>query len=362
VNHRHDLNYIIGEMIGELNVGHAYVNGGDLPKLNRIPMGLLGAEFSRVETGYYRIDKILEGANWSAKLRSPLTEAGVNIKQGDYIIAIDGVDLAKEPDIYRLLIGKADKQVELTISETPLAQNPRKVIVIPIGDESELYYFNWVQGNIRKVSEATNGEVGYLHIPDMGVTGLNEFAKYFYPQLHKKALIIDDRGNGGGNVSPMIIERLQRQVQRGNMARNVEIPHQTPRQMINGPIVVLVNQYSASDGDLFPYGIKHYGIAKVIGVRTWGGVVGIRGTLPFIDGAVLNRPEFASYHPETGEWILEGWGVEPDIVIDNDPYEEFMGKDTQLDKAIEVILQDMKIYPQIHPIPLPPDKSGKEKK
>jgi tricorn protease len=360
VNHRHDLNYIIGEMIGELNVGHAYVNGGDMPELKRIPMGMLGAEFSRAETGYYHIDKILKGANWSTKLRSPLTEAGVNVNEGNYIIAIDGVDLAKETDMYRLLVGKAGKQVELTVSDSPFGQNPRKTIVIPVNDESELYYYNWVQENIRKVSEATNGEVGYLHIPDMGMGGLVEFTKYFYPQLHKKALIIDDRGNGGGNVSPMIIERLQRQIQRANMARNMEIPSQTPRQMIHGPIVVLVNQYSASDGDLFPYGIKHYGIGKVIGVRTWGGVVGIRGTLPFIDGAILNRPEYASYDPVTGEWIIEGWGVEPDIVVDNDPYEEFMGIDTQLEKAIEVILEEMKTFPAIHPIPQGPDKSGKK--
>jgi len=291
-------------------------------------------------------------------LRSPLTEAGVNINEGDYILAIDGNDLSGYNDMFELLVDKSGKQVELTVNDRPSFKNSRKVIVVPIADESELYYYNWVQNNIRMVSEATNGEVGYVHIPDMGPGGLNEFAKYFYPQIHKKALIIDDRGNGGGNVSPMIIERLQRQVQRGNMARNVQIPYHTPRQMINGPIVVLVNQYSASDGDLFPYGIKHYGIAKVIGVRTWGGVVGIRGTLPFIDGAVLNRPEFASYHPETGEWIIEGWGVEPDIVIDNDPYEEFLGKDTQLEKAIEVILEDMKTFPQLHPIPdKGPDKS-----
>lgn len=357
VNNRHDLNYVIGEMIGELSVGHAYVNGGDIQKPGRIPMGLLGAEFSRDKSGYFRIDRILEGANWSANLRSPLTESGINVKVGEFIIAIDGKDVSKVNDMFVFLVGKAGKQVELTINDKPVANGSRKVIVVPLSDESSLYYYNWVQGNIRKVNEATNGQVGYLHIPDMGVDGLNEFAKHFYAQLNKKALIIDDRGNGGGNVSPMIIERLQREIQRANMARNVEIPSQTPRQMINGPIVVLVNQYSASDGDLFPYGVKHYSIGKVIGVRTWGGVVGIRGSLPFIDGAVLNRPEFASYDPVTGEWIIEGWGVEPDILIDNDPYEEFMGKDTQLDKAIEVILEDMKSWPQVHPIPEGPDKS-----
>jgi tricorn protease len=357
VNHRHDLNYIIGELIGELNVGHAYVRGGDIKQPERIDMGLLGATFSKDKSGYFKIEKVLDGANWSPSLRSPFTEQNVKVTEGNYILEIDGVDVKDYGSLFELLKGKADKQVEITVNTKPNKKDSRKVIVVPIKDESNLYYYNWVQNNIRKVNEATNGQVGYLHIPDMGVDGLNEFVKHFYPQIHKKALIIDDRGNGGGNVSPMIIERLQRQVQRANMARNVKIPTQTPRQMMHGPIVVLINQYSASDGDLFPYGVKHYGIGKVIGVRSWGGVVGIRGTLPFIDGAEFNRPEFASYDHKTGEWIIEGWGVEPDIEIDNDPYQEYMGVDTQLDKAIEVIKEEMKNFKPIHPIPEGPDKS-----
>lgn len=357
VKHKHDLNYIIGEMIGELNVGHAYVNGGDLPQLNRIKLGLLGAELSKDNSGYYKIEKILDGANWSKQLRSPLLEPGINIKTGEFITAINGIQTNSVNDINELLINLADKQVELSINSKAEHKNSRKIIVEPISDVSALYYYNWVQNNIKKVNEATNGEVGYIHIPDMGVEGLNEFVKHFYAQLHKKALIIDDRGNGGGNVSPMIIERLQREIQRANMARNVQIPSQTPRQMLNGPIVVLINQYSASDGDLFPYGIKHYGIGKVIGVRSWGGVVGIRGSLPFLDGSTLNRPEFASYDHRTGEWIIEGWGVEPDIEIDNDPYQEYLGVDTQLEKAIEEILKEMKNFKPIHPIPQGPDKS-----
>lgn len=358
VNHRHDLNYVIGELIGELNVGHAYVGGGDVKHPERINMGLLGATFSKDKSGYFKVESLLEGANWSSNLRSPLTEQNVGVEVGHYIVAIDGVDLKSHPCLFEFLKGKAEKQVEITVSEKANGKDARNVIVVPIKDESNLYYYNWVQNNIRKVSEATNGEVGYIHIPDMGVEGLNEFVKHFYPQIHKKALIIDDRGNGGGNVSPMIIERLQRQAQRANMARNVTIASQTPKQMVHGPIVVLINQYSASDGDLFPYGVKHYGIGKVIGVRSWGGVVGIRGTLPFIDGAVLNRPEFASYDHVTGEWIIEGWGVDPDIEIDNDPYEEYLGKDTQLDKAIEVIKEEMKNFKPLHQVPEKgPDKS-----
>lgn len=356
-HHRHDLNYIIGELIAELNVGHAYVGGGHMPELKRIPLGLLGAQIEKDKSGYFRIVKILEGASWSNTLRSPLLEPGINVKEGDYLIEINGTDLKNISNPYMLLVGHADKLVEITVNNKPSASGSRKVFIKPIEDESQLYYYNWVQHNIRKVNEATNGQVGYVHIPDMGVNGLNEFARYFYPQLNKRALIIDDRGNGGGNVSPMIIERLQRQIQRANMARNVQVPSYTPRQMLYGPIVVLVNQYSASDGDLFPYGIKHYGIAKVIGVRTWGGVVGIRGSLPFRDGMQLHKPEFASYDHRTGEWIIEGWGVEPDIIIDNDPYEEFLGRDAQLEKAIEIILEEMQKYPPIHPIPDGPDKS-----
>jgi len=357
INHRHDLNYIIGEMIGELSVGHAYVNGGDLPEVKRIPLGLLGAVATKDASGYFKINDILEGASWSEKLRSPLAEPGININKGDFILTIDGYDLRKTDNIYKQLINKAGKAVEITVNSKTDTVGCHKYIIEPIADESNLYYYHWVQHNIKKVSEATNGEVGYIHIPDMGVEGLNEFVEHFYPQLDKKALIIDDRGNGGGNVSPMILERLQRKIQRANMLRNAQNPTHTPQQMMLGPIVVLINQYSASDGDLFPYGVKKYGLGPVIGVRSWGGVVGIRGSLPFIDGASLNKPEFASYDSETGQWIIEGHGVDPDIAIDNDPYEEYMGKDTQLDKAVEEILKALKNYKDLPPIPKGPDKS-----
>jgi len=286
-----------------------------------------------------------------------LTEVGVNIKEGDFILAIDGKSTKEMNDLYMALIGKADKPVELTVNSLPVSKGSRKVIVTPIADEADLYYFNWVQHNIAYVNQKTNGEVGYIHIPDMGVSGLNEFAKYFYPQLSKKGLIIDDRGNGGGNVSPMIIERLRREITRSNMARNVEVPGQTPRQMMLGPTVMLINQYSASDGDLFPYAYKKHNLGKVIGMRTWGGVVGIRGTLPFIDGMDLRKPEFASYSADESEWIIEGAGVEPDIIIDNDPAQEYKGIDAQLDKAIEVIREELKDYKGVPPIPEAPDKS-----
>ncbi len=356
VNHRNDLTYIIGEMIGELNCGHAYVNGGDRPQIERINMGLLGAELSREVSGFYRIDKILKGQNWNEKLRSPLTETGLDIKEGDYIIEVNGEPADKMNDIYEALTNTAGKQVELTINNKPEYENSRKVIVIPVDNESQLYYYNWVENNIRKVSEATNGQVGYIHIPDMLNEGLNEFMKHFYPQLDKKAVIIDDRGNGGGNVSPLIIERLVRELVVMKVARNIS---QTPSpEMIIGPKVCLVDCYSASDGDLFPYKFKKLNIGKLIGMRTWGGVVGISGSLPVIDGGTLNKPEFAHYDTEGKGFVIEGHGVDPDIVIDNDPAKEYAGEDQQLNKAIELILEEMKNNKQeLPPIPPFPDKS-----
>lgn len=358
VNNRNDLNYIIGELIGELNIGHAYVGAGDKFAPERIKTGLLGAEITKHSSGFFKIEKIYKGQNWDATLRSPLTEIGIKAEVGNYIVAVNGTPTNKVNDIYELLLGMADKQIELTLNIQPSKQGSWNSIVIPIADEANLIYYNWVQKNIETVAQATNGQVGYIHIPDMVTEGLNEFVKYFYPQLDKKALIIDDRGNGGGNVSPMLLERLGRELQRSNMARNVSVPSQTPRQMILGPKVLLVNNYSASDGDLFPYGFKKYGYGKVIGTRTWGGVVGIRGSLPFIDGGMMTRPEFASYSADSSEWIIEGHGVDPDIVIDNDPAKEYAGEDQQLNKAIEVILEELKTsIIELPTIPDDPDKT-----
>jgi len=358
VRHRDDLTYIIGELIGELSIGHAYVQSGERPEPERIKTGLLGAKISADPSGYFKIEKILEGANWSKTLRSPLTEVGVNVKEGDYIIAVDGINVKSVKDVYSLLVGKADKEVELTVNSKSTENGARKVIITPVADEANLYYYNWVQDNIGKVSKATNGEVGYVHIPDMTSEGLNEFVRLFYPQLNKKGLIIDDRGNGGGNVSPMILERLQREVQRSNMRRNITHPTPVPTKMMLGPKVLLMDRYSASDGDLFPYGFKHYKLGTVIGTRSWGGVVGISGSLPFVDGADLRKPEFASYSSEKSEWIVEGHGVDPDIVLDNDPYQEYMGKDAQLEKAVSVIKEQIKTgYKPLPDIPAAPDKS-----
>jgi len=357
INNRNDLAYIIGEMIGELSTGHAYVGGGDRSSPKRIKLGLLGAELGKDASGYFKINKILRGENWTPAFRSPLTEVGMGVKEGDYIIAIDGDPVKDLPDLSVLLVDKANKQVELTVSSTNSGKESRNVIVVPTDDESQLYYFNWVQRNTEMVNRATNGQIGYIHIPDMGTEGLNEFVKHFYPQLMKRGLIIDDRSNGGGNVSPMIIERLRRELTHMGMGRNMS-QRTVPDQMVVGPKVMLIDCYSASDGDLFPYQFKKLKLGKLIGTRTWGGVVGIRGSLPFVDGGFLNRPEFAHYDAEGKEFIIEGHGVDPDIVVDNDPAREYEGTDDQLNKAIEVIMEELKNYPEgWPPIPPFPDKS-----
>lgn len=356
VNHRADLTYIIGEMIGEISAGHTYVGGGDYPKPKRIQTGLLGTQIVKdSKSGYFKIVKILRGENWDKGTQSPLAEIGVNANEGDYIIAVNGKLTSTMNDIYESLFNTVGKQVKLKLNSSPDEKGSREVTVIPIADEGNLYYFNWVRNNIKKVDEATNGKVGYIHIPDMGVHGLNEFVKYYYPQLRKKAIIIDDRGNGGGNVSSMIIERLRREIAMISIARNT-IPTPDPDAMIWGPKVCLIDEFSASDGDIFPYRFKKYGLGKLIGKRTWGGVVGIRGTLLLLDGGFMNKPEFSRFSTE-GKWIMEGHGVDPDIVVDNDPAKEYSGIDEQLNKAIEVILEELKTQEKtIPPVPEYPIK------
>lgn len=342
VRSRDDLNYLIGEMIGELNVGHAYVGGGDKYQPERIYTGMLGAEISKDPSGFFRIDKILRGRAWDKNLISPLAAPGLNVKEGDLITAVNKTPVKDLSDLYELLQNQAGKQVELTLSSSAAGTPAREVIVIPLKYENDLYYYNMIQKNIEYVNMKTGGKVGYIHIPDMGVEGLNEFVKHFYPQLDKEALIIDDRGNGGGNVSPMITERLRREIAIMGMSRNAAEGKSSPGEIMPGPLVLLVNKYSASDGDLFPYRFRYHKLGTIIGTRTWGGVVGIRGSLPFVDGAYLNRPEFAHYAADGSGWIIEGHGIDPDIVIENDPALEFSGVDQQLDKAIEVIMEELK--------------------
>jgi tricorn protease len=352
VNHRADLTYVIGEMIGELNAGHAYVGGGDMPHPQRIPTGLLGARLRRHSSGYFQIVKILRGESWDPKLRSPLAELGLNVMDGDFLLAINGQPVNEMKTPYEVLVNQAGKQVVLKVNSEPKEKGSREIVVVPIDNEGDLYYHEWVSDNIRKVSKATDGKVGYVHVPDMQARGLSQFNRYFYPQTHKKALIIDMRGNGGGNVSPMLIERLRREIAMIDIARN-SVPDTDPGAMLYGPKVCLLNEFSASDGDLFPYRFRQHKLGKLIGKRSWGGVVGIRGSLPLLDGGYLNRPEFSRYDVDGKSWIIEGVGVPPDIEVDNDPAREYAGIDEQLNRAIKEVLEELKTKEKDLP-PAPP--------
>ena len=334
VKNRQDLTYLIGEMIGELNCGHAYVNTGETNRPQRIKTGLLGAEISRDKSGFFRLEKILPGESWSPALRSPLTEPGIEAQVGDFIVAIDGVPTNTVNDLYALLVGKADVPTELSINGKAQLNGARKVVIRPLEEEYSLYHYQWVKNNIEKVDKASGGKIGYIYIPDMGVDGLNEFAKYFYPQLDKEGLIIDDRANGGGNVSPMILERLAREPYRMTMRRGSTRNGTVPDAVLVGPKVCLINKYSASDGDLFPWGFRALKLGKLIGTRTWGGIVGITASLPFIDGTDVRVPFFTSYDMN-GNWMVENEGVEPDILIDNDPVKEWNGEDEQPNRATQ---------------------------
>ena len=343
-------------MLGELNVGHAYITSGEKPEIPRIATGLLGARYSKDRrTGAFKIEKIFNGATWDKNLRSPLTEPGTDVKVGDYLTEIDGIPASELKDPGEALVGRANRVVALKVASSASGKNERTVYVRTIADESKLAYYEWVQRNIDIVDKLSGGEIGYIHIPDMSSEGLDMFTKMYYKQLDKKALIIDDRMNGGGNVSPMILERLQREVYRISMYRN-GANEPVPNEAFYGPKVCLIDKYSSSDGDLFPYGFRKLGLGKLIGTRSWGGIVGISGSKNFVDGQDMRTPFFTSYSTE-GEWIIEGHGVDPDIVVDINPFDDYNGKDAQLEKAVEVLKAELKNFKPLPPTPADPVKN-----
>ncbi len=342
VAHRSDLNYIIGEMISELTVQHAYVEGGDFQIPPRPRVALPGARFELDEkAGRFKIARIFPGQNEEDIYRSPLTEIGMNVSVGDYVLAINGEELVATDDPYRLLRNKADSPVQLTVNKEPTMTGSRTVSYRPITNESDLIYLDWVATNRRKVSEMTGGRVGYIHIPDMGAPGIREFIKWYYSQLTKEGLVVDVRANGGGNVSQMLIERLRRKVLALNYSRTVDEANPYPGGVFNGPMAALLNENSASDGDIFPAMFREAGLGPLIGKRSWGGVIGIgnRGTL--IDGGSIFVPESA-FASAKGQWIIEGYGVDPDIEVENDPKSLIEGKDPQLDRAVAEIMKKLK--------------------
>ena len=354
VRHRSDLNYVIGEMIAELNVGHAYISGGDYELPERPGVALMGADLELdADAGLYRIGRILQGQNEEAEYRAPLTEIGVDAREGDYLLAIDGEELRAGENPYRLLRYKASRPVELTLNDRPATDGARKVVYRPVSDESNLRYLAWVEGNARTVAEATDGKVGYLHIPDMSSSGISEFIKWYYPQMRKDGLVVDVRSNGGGNVSQMLIERLSRKLLGTRFARTIDDFRTYPNEVFLGRLVCLLNENSASDGDIFAARFKQAGLGPLIGKRSWGGVIGITSHGPLMDGGDIRVPQFATNDLE-GNWIIEGHGVDPDIVVENDPESLIAGRDPQLERGIEEVLRLIRENPPQRPT-RPPD-------
>jgi len=350
---RYTLTYLMGEMIGDLSNSHTYVGGGDYPDLHPVNVGLLGVDFEAdTASGMYRFKKIFHGENWDGRLRSPLTEPGVKVKEGDYLIAVNGQALRTSQSPYELFTNTANENVTLTVNSKPSDDGSWTVQVKPIADEFPIRQLNMIETNRKKVEAATNGRVGYVYLPDMGDEGLNEFVKQYFPQIRKEGLIIDVRYNGGGFVDQLIFERLRRILAGMDSARNFESTT-IPPFVFHGAMACITNQYAASDGDLFSYYFKYYKLGPLIGERTWGGVRGIRGFTPLIDGGYITRPEFSLYGLDS-KWLVENKGVQPDIVVENRPEQVVKGQDMQLDKAIELVMKEMQANPK-KLAPRPPD-------
>jgi tricorn protease len=344
VGDRSDLNYIIGEMIAELSTSHAYVGGGDVGEVKRINVGLLGADLEPHQ-GFYRFKKIYQGQNWDARFRAPLTEPGVKVRQGDYLIAVNGQTVRATEDPHAYFQNLADKIVTLKINSQPSEEGAWNIEVKLLENDNELRYLDWVEGNRRKVAEATGGRVGYVHVPDTALDGLNTFTRYFYPQTDKEALIVDERFNSGGFIPDFFTEVLGRKLL-SMWAPREGVDFHTPVRAIFGPKVMLINEYAGSGGDAFPYYFRKEKLGPLVGKRTWGGLVGISRGIPLMDGGFVTAPEFAFWSIENGgEWAVENIGVPPDYEVDQRPDLEIKGHDPQLEKAIELILETLKKGP-----------------
>ena len=342
VGHRSDLNYVLGEMVAELNVGHAYITGGDWESPARPQVALPGCRFELdASSGRYRIASIFRGQNEEDRYRSPLTEIGVDASVGDYVLAIDGDELRSTDNPYELLRNRADRPVTLTLNASPsMDDDAREVAFRPLTSESSLLYLDMVLTCRERVDELSGGRIGYIHLPNMGADGIREFIKWYYAQIRKEGLIVDVRENGGGNISQMVLERLRRELLGTSFSRTSEYTGTYPRQTFVGPMACLLNQNSASDGDIFPWMFRNAKLGPLIGKRSWGGVVGITGRGPLIDGGSCNVPEFG-HGDASGAWAVEGVGVEPDIEVENDPKAEIEGRDPQLERAVAEVLQAM---------------------
>jgi tricorn protease len=336
-------------MLGEINIGHMFV-GGPRPHDSAPKTGLLGADY-KIENGRYRIVKILGGQNWTPGLESPLTLPGVYVKEGEYLLAVNGRDLHASDNLYQLFEGTAGKQTVLHVGLTPDGKYARDVTVIPIADEDGLRNIDWVESNRRKVDQLSGGKVAYVYMPNTGGGGYNSFNRYFYSQLDKQALVLDERWNEGGFIADYIVDVLKRFPLSGAVERDGK-PIHDPVGAIFGPKVMLINQNSGSGGDAMPWYFRKADIGKLIGTRTWGGLVGIGGYPVLLDGGYVMAPRYAIYGLH-GEWEVENHGIAPDLPVEELPKDVAEGHDRQLETGVQVVLDELKANP-IPAIPIPP--------
>ncbi|MBI1798128.1 MAG: PD40 domain-containing protein [Candidatus Eisenbacteria bacterium] len=339
--HRSDLNYLLGELVGELGTSHTYVGGGDAPKVTATDVGLLGADFALdAASGCYFFFKIYRSRDWNSNVAAPLAEPGVNVKDGEFLLAVNGHALLAPENVYAAFTGTTDRITTLTIGTTANDPRPRTVSVKPIASERTLRYTEWVDFNRTLVSNLTNGRIAYIHVPNTATGGMQEFTKQYYPQVDRQGIIVDERFNGGGFIPDFFIERLRRTTWSYWSTRDGN-DFRTPATAIDGPKCILINHYAGSGGDCFPYFFRLAGLGPVIGTRTWGGLVGISHSLPLVDGGSVTMPDFGFWDAKTGQWSVENHGVEPDIEVENTPDMMILGHDAQLEKAIQYCLREL---------------------
>lgn len=355
---RYDLDYILNEVISETNTGHSYVDWGDIGSVDRINGGLLGAELvADMKANRYKISKIYQGENWNESRRSPLTESGIDVNEGDYIIKINGEDVTVDKNPYELLENMGGRYVELTVNSSSSEADAQSYMVKTITSEHELRYLDWVNERRNLVDKLSGGRIGYIHVPNTAVEGNRELFKGMLAYNHMDALIIDDRYNGGGFIPDRMIDLVNRRTLVYWHRNGIEQPMKSPGLAHDGPKAMLINGYSSSGGDAFPYFFRKTGEGKLIGTRTWGGLVGISGNARLVDGGYISVPMFGVYD-ENGEWIIEGIGVYPDIEVMDRPEELAKGNDPSIEKAVEVLLEELRLAPRKKVTsPTPPDRS-----
>lgn len=339
---RGDLNYLFEEMLGELTVGHLFVRGGAFPEVKRVRGGLLGADY-KIENGRYRIAKVYSGENWNPQLKAPLTQPGVNVVAGEYLLAVNGRDVAPPANLYSFFEETAGKSVVLRVGPNPDGSGSREITVVPIENETALRNLNWIEDNRRKVDQMSGGRLAYVYLPNTAEGGFTNFNRYYFAQVGKEGAVIDERFNSGGQIADYIIDNLSRPLTNFFMTRAGE-PFTTPQEAIFGPKAMIINEYAGSGGDAMPWLFRQRGIGPLIGKRTWGGLVGIVGFPALIDGGTVTAPDLAFYNLK-GQWDVENHGVAPDIEVEYDPAAVRSGHDPQLEKAVQVVMDDLAKHP-----------------